>query len=386
MPFDISKVIRPKILNLEPYRCARDDFKEGVLLDANENPHGPTMKDYDISSNLHRYPDPHQLEFKRLFSDYRNEKSIFKNQDLTPLDSDNLCLGVGSDESIDALIRACCTPGKEKILITPATYSMYKVCAEINDVEYDEAPLLFENGSFQIDEGKILEILKADSSIKLLFITSPGNPTGVFIDINRIEKILTEWQSGIVVVDEAYIDFVTSERGGSLSPLVTKYDNLAVLQTMSKSFGLAGLRLGMTFSSKPVSRVLNSMKAPYNISSRTSEIAIEAVKPDNLRLMEQNADLINKEKSRVLKELTSSPYVEQLGGMDANFLLLRLNGGDNTIAKKIYEQLATESGVITRFRGNEKGCNGGLRITIGTKEENDILIREFKKYLNSLLN
>lgn len=204
--------------------------------------------------------------------------------------------------------------------------------------------------------------------------------------MNRIEKILTQWQSGIVIVDEAYIDFVTGSNKGSLAPLVTKYENLAVLQTLSKSFGLAGIRLGVTYASKALSRVLNAMKAPYNISFSTAEVGLKAVQPDSLKSMEKNAAVINEEKLRVLQELTASPNVEPLGGLDANFILLNINHGNNTTAKKLYEKLAIESGVITRYRGNEPGCAGGLRITIGTKEENDILIREFNKHLKSLVN
>lgn len=382
MTFDIAKVVRPKILNLEPYRCARDDFQEGILLDANENPYGPTIQEYNVDSLLHRYPDPHQLEFKKLLSDYRNKTSIFKDQNLKPLDADNLCLGVGSDESIDALIRACCVPAKEKILIAPATYGMYTICSQVNDVEYVTVPLLLsEEDKFQIDEEKILETLQNDPSIKLVFITSPGNPTGTFIDVNRIEKILSQWQTGLVVVDEAYIDFVEGSDKGSLAPLATKYENIAVLQTLSKSFGLAGIRLGVTYTSKAMSRVLNSMKAPYNISCSTAEVALKAVQPKNLKLMEENAATVKKEKLRVLKELTSSPYVSQLGGLDANFILLDINNGDNALTKKLYERLAVESAVITRYRGNEPGCAGGLRITIGTKQENDVLIKEFRKHL-----
>lgn len=385
LQFDITQVVRPKILNLEPYRCARDDFKEGVLLDANENPYGPTLEDYDVDSLLHRYPDPHQIDFKQRMAEYRNTKSIFKDQQLTPLDSDNLCLGVGSDESIDALIRACCVPAKEKILIAPATYGMYTICSEINDVEYVEVPLLTSDKElFQINEDEIIKTLENDPTIKLIFITSPGNPTGTYIEYNRIEKILSRWQRGIVVVDEAYIDFVEGPNKGSLAPLATKYENLAVLQTLSKSFGLAGVRLGITYSSKQISRILNSMKAPYNISHTTSEVALKAVEPENLERMEQNAKSINKEKLRVLKELTSLPLVKQLGGLDANFILLRINNGDNDLTKKLYYDLATKSGVITRFRGNEPACSGGLRITIGTVEENDVLIREFKKHLSAL--
>lgn len=382
MPFDLSKIIRPKILNLEPYRCARDDFKEGVLLDANENAHGPTIKDVGAESKLHRYPDPHQLELKNLMANYRNKHSSFKDQNLPPLTAENICLGVGSDESIDALIRVCCVPSKDKIMIMPPTYGMYSICADINDVGCVKVPLVAEDNSFQMDTSKVLETLAQDPTIKLIFITSPGNPTAALIDTAEIEKVLNNWTGGLVVVDEAYIDFC----GGSTTPLVNKYPNLAVIQTMSKSFGLAGVRLGLAFTSTQISRVLNSMKAPYNISAMTSEVCLRALQPDNLENMEYTAELINEQKSRVLKELTSLEYVENehIGGLDANFILIRLKDGNNELAKSLYYNLATESGVVTRFRGNEPGCSGGIRIAIGTPEENDILIREFKRQLDKL--
>ncbi|CCD23407.1 histidinol-phosphate transaminase NDAI_0B03730 [Naumovozyma dairenensis CBS 421] len=385
MTFDLQKIVRPKIFNLEPYHCARDDFQDGVLLDANENAHGPTQQGLDASnSELHRYPDPHQLEFKTAMASYRNKTSTYKAENLTPLTSENLCLGVGSDESIDAIIRATCVPGKEKILVLPPTYSMYSVCAEINDIEIVECPLLYKNNSFQMDTESVLTVLQNDPLIKLLFITSPGNPTGARIETERIETVLQNWTDGLVVVDEAYIDFC----GGSTAPLVTKYPNLVTLQTLSKSFGLAGIRLGMTYASKDLAKILNAMKAPYNISRLASDFALKAVQHDNLQLMESNAKKINDEKHRLLRELTSLDYVDDqyVGGLDANFIMIRVNKGDNTLAKKLYLALATESGVVVRFRGTELGCSGCLRITVGTPPENDKLIKEFKKLLAELVN
>lgn len=380
MTFDLQKIVRPKIFNLEPYRCARDDFTEGILLDANENPHGPRLVGHQ-DTNLHRYPDPHQLEFKRQMATYRNNSSSFKDLSLPPLTEDNLCLGVGSDESIDAVIRACCVPGKEKILTLPPTYSMYSVCANINDVEVLECPLIYEDNSFQPDSQKVISILSSDPLIKLVFLTSPGNPTGAKIDSNIIIKILESWDGGFVVVDEAYIDFC----GGSTAPLVTKYPNLITLQTLSKSFGLAGIRLGMTFATADFAAILNAVKAPYNISSITSEFATKALTKENITLMEKTSREINKEKVRLLKELTALPLIDKhhVGGLDANFIMVRIHGGDNDMAKEVYYKLATQSGVVVRFRGNEIGCKGCLRITVGTVEENTTLISEFKKCLSS---
>lgn len=383
MSFDLQKIVRPKIYNLEPYRCARDDFTEGILLDANENAHGPIPAELEKESQLHRYPDPHQVEFKAAMANYRNKSSDFKDTEgIRDLSADNLCLGVGSDESIDAIIRATCVPAKEKILVLPPTYSMYSVCANINDVEVVQCPLIIDDSSFQMDTERVLSILSNDPLIKLCFITSPGNPTGAKIEINRIKEVLEYWKNGLVVVDEAYIDFC----GGSTAPLVTKYPNLVTLQTLSKSFGLAGIRLGMIFASKELSRILNAMKAPYNISSVTSSYALQAVQHNNLQLMEQTAAKMNIEKKRLLTELTKIDGVDDqyIGGLDANFILLRINNGDNALAKKLYYNLATISGVVVRFRGTEIGCTGCLRVTVGTKEENDKLIAEFEKTLDEL--
>ncbi|SCU94319.1 LAFA_0F21132g1_1 [Lachancea sp. 'fantastica'] len=390
MTFDLSKIVRPKIYNLEPYRCARDDFKEGILLDANENPHGPTLKNARDYKDLNRYPDPHQLEFKTGIANLRNTQSSFKNENLDPLTSENVCLGVGSDESIDALIRACCVPGKDKILVMPPTYGMYSVCSDINDVDLVKVPLVVEDNSFQMNLPLVLETLKNDQTIKLVFITSPGNPTGALVDPKSIEELATKWQSGIVVVDEAYIDFAVT--GGSAAPLVNKYPNVAVLQTLSKSFGLAGVRLGLTFTSKPLSRVLNAMKAPYNISSLASEIALRAMEPESIEIMKNTVHEVIEQRGRVLGELTSLKQVSnsQVGGLDANFIMVQILDSEgkpcNKLAKALYNKLATDSKVVTRFRGTEYGCAGCLRITIGTKEENDHLIEEFTKTLESLQN
>ncbi|EDO18273.1 hypothetical protein Kpol_1039p22 [Vanderwaltozyma polyspora DSM 70294] len=385
MSFNLQDIVRPKIYNLKPYRCARDDFTEGILLDANENASGPiplSIRDTD----LNRYPDPHQVEFKTLLAGFRNR--LDKTPGIEPLTEDNLCLGVGSDECIDSLIRACCRPEVDKILTLPPTYSMYSVCANINDVEIVECPLITEDNSFQMNVPEVLSTLKNDPKIKLLFITSPGNPTGKLVNKKDIEFILENWTNGLVVVDEAYIDFADAEGTTySMAKLVTKYPNLTVLQTLSKSFGLAGIRLGVTFASEEFSSVLNAMKAPYNISSLTSKYAIEAVQEENLNYMIENARNVNQEKHRLLNELISLDYVNRayVGGLDANFIMVRINNGDNELAKKLYLQLATNSKVVIRFRGNELGCTGCLRITVGTKKENDALIKEFKAVLYSFV-
>ncbi|CAM9015454.1 unnamed protein product [Wickerhamomyces anomalus] len=380
--FNLDTLVRPNILSLEPY--------QGILLDANENAHGPAITDisqYESTLDLHRYPDPHQIELKDKLVNFRNSENKFeitKDQELT---NENLCLGVGSDESIDALIRTLCSPGKDKLLIAPPTYGMYSISATINDVEIVKVPLDFQ--TFQIQPDLINEKLNKDPSIKMVYITTPGNPTGTSIDFKLIEQILTNpnW-NGIVVADEAYVDFAPI--GTSLSTLVNKYPNLVVLQTLSKSFGLAAIRLGITFANKRLAGILNALKAPYNISSLTSDVALRALSPQNVKLMRDRVEILNSERGRLWSELQKFQNINKrlLGGLSSNFILVQVineNGEpDSKLAKYFYEKLATTKGVVIRYRGNEPGCPGGLRITIGTKEENDTLLEKLQVLINEL--
>lgn len=317
---------------------------------------------------------------------FRNSENILfhvdKDQQIT---ADNLCLGVGSDESIDALIRAVTRPGKDKILTCPPTYGMYPVCATINDVEIVKVFLDFE--TFQVKEDDIIAALEADPSIKLVYITTPGNPTGTLIEFARIEKILNCKWNGLVVADEAYIDF--SSVGSSLAPLVNKHQNLVVLQTVSKSFGLAAIRLGITFANKRLSAILNALKAPYNISTLTSDVALRALSDDNIKLMRSRVQDLNNQRTYLLNSLQKLKNIGKLiGGLDANFLLIQVvdNEGrpDSELAKKIYISLATYNGVVVRYRGSEPGCPGALRITVGTQEENEQLVAKMEKVISEL--
>ncbi|KAH3679139.1 hypothetical protein WICMUC_001150 [Wickerhamomyces mucosus] len=387
--FNLDTLVRPRILSLEPYRCARDDFKEGILLDANENAYGPSITDLkkeEQKLELHRYPDPHQLELKQLMVNFRNSENKFPLNDDQLLTTENLCLGVGSDESIDALIRTICIPGKDKLLTAPPTYGMYSICATINDIEIVKVPLDFT--TFQINPEKINDAITKDPSIKLVYITTPGNPTGTLIDFQLILKILENpnW-NGLVIADEAYIDFATI--GSSLSTLVNKYPNLIVFQTLSKSFGLASIRLGFTFANKRLSGILNALKAPYNISTLTSDVAIRALKPDAITLMRANCEILNNERSKLIKNLSGLKFINGLiGGEDANFILIQIanenDEPDSPRAKFIYEKLANDKGVVVRYRGNEPGCAGCLRVTIGTIEENKILLNRFQQVVDEL--
>ncbi|KAG7193965.1 histidinol-phosphate transaminase [Scheffersomyces spartinae] len=396
--FDLKTLIRPNILKLEPYRCARDDFKEGILLDANENTIGPAVADLSPEEDellLNRYPDPHQVELKQQIVDFRNSEALseLKNFETDKLTPDNLCLGVGSDESIDLLLRCVCVPGKDKVLLCPPTYGMYSICATVNEVEIVKVPLTTPD--FQVDNTKVLEAVTADPNIKVLYITSPGNPTGKLVAIETIldlvEKCKANW-NGVIVVDEAYIDFAALDQNGkskSLSVLVNQYPNLVVLQTLSKSFGLAGIRLGVTYANTTLIRYLNAMRYPYNISSLTANVAIRASNKEGLSTMKEYCSRIIEQRASVLEKLQAFKGVgKNLGGLDANFILVEFLDKEgkpsNDVAKKVYQILAVDNGVVVRFRGSELNCTGGLRISIGTPEENKTLLEKLDKVLQQV--
>lgn len=268
---------------------------------------------------------------------------------------------------------------------------MYGVSADVNDVEIVKVPLDLENG-FQLQPDKINETLAADERIKLVYICSPGNPTANLIRKDDIQKVLEHptW-NGVVVVDEAYIDF--APEGSSLAEWVTEWPNLVVMQTLSKAFGLAGIRLGAAFSSPEIASLLNNMKAPYNISSPTSALAKAALSPKNLAVMREKRDKIIAQRERMLRELPKIPGVGRiLGGQEANFLLVEIldkpagEGGkpSNVTALATYEALAEKKGVVVRFRGKEYGCEGCLRVTVGTEDEVTRFLEELRVVLQSL--
>ncbi|EXJ87894.1 histidinol-phosphate aminotransferase [Capronia coronata CBS 617.96] len=403
-PFDLAKCARPNIIRLQPYRCARDDYKDdgkNILLDANENAYGPGLaldmnggyKEHNVEKpqvdflGLNRYPDPHQIALKERFCRLRNTRT-HTDKDLLP---ENMFCGVGSDEAIDALLRCFCVPGKDKILTCPPTYGMYAVSADVNDVEVVHVPLNAEDG-FSLQPQLIADKLSSDPSTKLVYICSPGNPTGAVIRKEDIRKVLEHptW-NGVVVVDEAYIDF--APEGSSLAEWVLEWPNLVVMQTLSKAFGLAGIRLGVAFSSPEIAALLNNMKAPYNISSPTSAIATAALHDDNLAVMRQNRLKILKQRDRLLEELPKVPGVGQFqGGTDSNFLLVEIldkpreQGGqpDNVTSLAVYETMAGQRGVVVRFRGKEYGCKGCLRITVGTEKEVDRFLEELRSVLQEI--
>lgn len=355
------------------------DYKDdgtNILLDANENAYGPSLGD-DIAKDggsdvdflgLHRYPDPHQEPLKQQLCQLRNTHAH------TPktLKPENLFVGVGSDEAIDALLRCFCVPGRDRILTCPPTYGMYAVSAQVNDVAIVKVPLL-SAPSFAIDVPAVLDALSNEPNIKLVYLCSPGNPTGSLLAKADVQQILNHptW-NGVVVLDEAYIDFAPED--ASLAEWVTEFPNLVVMQTLSKAFGMAGIRLGAAFTSPPIARLLNSLKAPYNISSPTSSLASYAVSERGLAVMRANRARLLEQRDRLIEELPKIPGVGRLrGGTESNFLLYEMldaaGNPDNETALAVYEKLAESKGVVVRFRGKEHGCLGCLRITLGTEAE-----------------
>eukprot|EP00580_Thalassiosira_gravida_P010901 CAMPEP_0201631008 /NCGR_PEP_ID=MMETSP0493-20130528/5143_1 /ASSEMBLY_ACC=CAM_ASM_000838 /TAXON_ID=420259 /ORGANISM="Thalassiosira gravida, Strain GMp14c1" /LENGTH=413 /DNA_ID=CAMNT_0048102277 /DNA_START=87 /DNA_END=1329 /DNA_ORIENTATION=- len=360
---------RPNVLTLQPYRCARDDYDSGILLDANENALGPTslptnsLDPYDNGMELERYPDPYQRRVKQLLCDYRNGKTASAggnvNNNIAP---ENVFCGVGSDEAIDLLIRIFCAPGHtsgvgEAIMITPPTYGMYKVCANVNDVGIQSVPL---TADFDL---QIPEILAAvTTQTKLLFICSPGNPTSKSIPLSDIRTLASSpLYNGLVIVDEAYIDFSSTP---SSTSLVTEYDNVVVLQTLSKAFGLAGIRCGFAIGPADVIQLMNNVKAPYNVNKLTSDAANNALK--NTALLEKNVREVLEQREVVGRKLEGMEFVLKVYPSDANFLLFRVKEKAN----EVYKMMA-DRGIVSRFRGRELHCSECIRVTIGTPEENN---------------
>lgn len=344
----IENLVRPNIRKLKPYRSARDDFDSGLLLDANENSLGAPYKTAD-DQGLHRYPSPHQQPLRKKLAAFRE------------VEPDNVFTGVGSDEAIDLLFRIFCKPAEDRILITPPTYGMYKVSADIHDIGIDEVLL---DEQFQ---PKVVELLDtAGPKTKLLFLCSPNNPTGNLVDPEKVQQLVEQFP-GIVVVDEAYIDF---SEGKSWAAKVNEFENLVVLQTMSKSFGLAGIRMGIAYASKDIINFMMKVKAPYNINALTGKYALEAF--NHLDTVRFKIEKIIEERKRLKTRLTELPTVRKIYPSDANFLLVKFDK-----AMETYKKL-TDEGIILRYRGNEPLCDNCLRITVGTREENNRLLETLK--------
>ncbi len=347
MTFDLDNLIRPNIRVLTPYRCARDDYDRGILLDANENAIGSVPADI---RELNRYPDPRQDAFRARYADFRRVRR------------DQIFCGVGSDEAIDLLIRIFCVPAKDHIMITPPTYGMYKVSAAVNDVGVQSVPL---NPDFSLDPHIVLNAVT--DTTKIIFLCSPNNPTGNLLNKDAVRAVILGFR-GIVVVDEAYIDFSGDE---GFAAELDEFPNLVILQTLSKSFGLAGIRLGIALASESIISYMLRVKAPYNVNKLTTEAALKAM--DNIPVMRAFVKALNNERNWLRQALELVPGVQKIHPSDSNFLLVII---DN--AQHIYKTMA-DSGVVIRYRGDQLHCESTLRITVGTHSENEQLIKRLKE-------
>jgi histidinol-phosphate aminotransferase len=338
--FDLNKLVRENVKTLKPYSCARDEYhgREGIFLDANENPYG----------TLNRYPDPYQKELKTSISKIKG------------LPEDMIFLGNGSDEIIDLSFRIFCKPGTDKALTFSPSYGMYEVSASANDVNIIKIPL---DANFQIDFNDVIPWL-SDASLRLILICSPNNPTGNCIDRSVLEQIIVNFD-GIVLVDEAYIDFADKP---SLSDRITSFHNLIVMQTFSKAFGLASVRVGMAFTNPDIIHYFNKMKPPYNISTVNQKTVLQKLgKIDEFKIQ---VEKIKGERERLTSALQKIPFTEKVFPSDANFLLVRVKD-----AGFIYNTLVNR-GIIVRNRSTV--VNNCLRITVGTKSENNELLKALK--------
>ena len=340
----LEELVRPNIWRLKPYSSARDEYSGSeahVFLDANENP---------FNKPVNRYPDPLQKELKRLIATVKN------------VGEDEIFLGNGSDEAIDLAYRVFTEPGKDNVVAIEPTYGMYRVCADINDVEYRAVRL---NERFELNAW---ELLKAcDEQTKLIWLCSPNNPSGNCLDPKEIETILnTFW--GIVIIDEAYGDFTDKPQWRSL---LHKYPNLIVLNTMSKAWGCAAIRLGMAFASKEIIGLYNKVKYPYNINQLTQQQAIQQLK-DPFQTHQWVRQILQ-ERVRLMSAVAQLPYCKKVYPTDANFFLAKMEDAPAT-----YKYLI-EQGVIVRNRHSVTLCDNCLRITIGTRGENNELLAAMRK-------
>lgn len=343
--FDINNVVRDSVKMLKPYSSARDEYvsdgSEMIFLDANENP-------YD--NGVNRYPDPYQRSLKSVLAE---QKEVSET---------NMLLGNGSDEVLDLIFRAFCEPNQDNIITLPPTYGMYKVLSGINAVKNREVLLTVD---FEPDVPAILDAV--DKNTKLIFICSPNNPTGNAFQKEAIQKLLESFH-GLVVIDEAYIDFAKQE---SWLNRLKEYPNLIVTQTLSKAYGLAGIRLGICYASEEIIAVLNKIKPPYNVNQLTQQRALERVMDPNI--VEVEVQQILKEREALTDALQGLSFVEKIFPTDANFVLAKVDDAD-----KRYQQLLGQQ-IVVRNRSNQPLCENTLRFTVGTPEENTLLIAILKQ-------
>jgi histidinol-phosphate aminotransferase len=341
---NIQDLIRPTIKALKPYSSARDEFQgnsdDMVFLDANENP---------FENGVNRYPDPQQRTLKSLLSTIKG------------VTQQNILLGNGSDEVLDLIYRTFCEPNQDNIITLPPTYGMYSVLANINAIEIKSVQL---DADFQPKVEDILNV--ANSNSKLLFLCSPNNPTGNSFEVKSIERLIDEFK-GIVVIDEAYIDFSNKE---SWTSRLNEFSNLIITQTLSKAYGMAGIRLGICYASEEIISVLNRIKPPYNVNILTQQKAISQLEQQGLT--QNQVTNILKERDLLITKLESIDYISKIYPSDANFVLVEVDD-----ANKRYDQLI-DKGIVIRNRTTQPGCENCLRFTIGTPKENRTLIDTLK--------
>ena len=341
MSFNLDNITRENVKGLRPYSSARDEYvsdgSKMVFLDANENP---------FENGVNRYPDPKQRSLKALLA---------KQKDI---EEGNILLGNGSDEVLDLLFRAFCEPGKDNVITLPPTYGMYNVLSGINHVE-NQTVLL--DSDFQPNVEAILNTINKES--KLLFVCSPNNPTGNSISTKKIQQLLNSF-SGLVVIDEAYIDFSSEQ---SWVSKLSEYPNLVVTQTLSKAYGMAGIRLGICIASEQIIAVLNKIKPPYNVNELTQQRAIERLAQP--KVVQEEVNTILSERKLLKEALSGIAYVSKIYTSDANFILVKVDD-----ASKRYNQLL-EKGIVVRNRTTQPLCEDTLRFTVGTPEENKILVK-----------
>ena len=343
--FNPESLVRENVGNLKPYSSARDEYvsdgSEMIFLDANENP---------FENGVNRYPDPHQRALRSLLADLKG----------TP--RDQILLGNGSDEVLDLFFRAFCEPRRDNVISLPPTYGMYQVLSAINAVEHREVPL---TQGFQPD---VPEIMAAtDRNTKLIFICSPNNPSGNSLDGERIKSLLDSFR-GLVVIDEAYIDF--SAQKGWL-PQLDNHPNLVVTQTLSKAYGMAGIRLGICYASPQIISILNKIKPPYNVNQLTQQRAYQRLMDP--QAVEREVAAVLEERKKLAEALRGLDFVEKVFPTDANFLLVRVDDADRR-----YRELV-EHRIVVRNRSKQPNCENTLRFTVGTPKENETLIQILKK-------
>ena len=346
--FNINNILRENIKNLTPYSSARDEFQgeASVYLDANENAFGSPLED-----QYNRYPDPLQYKVKMRLSEIKG------------VPARNIFLGNGSDEAIDVLFRSFCNPGVDNVILVPPTYGMYEVSANINDIKTKKISLTAE---YQLNLEGISQAI--DEHTKIIFICSPNNPTGNSINRDDVETLLANFD-GLVVVDEAYINF---SRQKTFIQELTEYSNLVVLQTLSKAWGLAGLRIGMAFASEEIIEVMNKVKPPYNINEASQQLALKAL--NNVEQVNEWIKETLAQRDKLVLALKDLDIVLDIYPSDANFILVK-----TTAPRGIYNFLV-EHGIIVRDRSKVDLCEGSLRITVGTPAENELLIESLKQY------